>query len=70
MIARITLAAVVLGLPVAHAAELAIGAVVVKSARVSVHGPRRIALITGSTESVQVTVLLAGEAGVRVVFTP
>ena len=63
-------ALVFLVLPAAQAAELGIRAVVVKSARVSVQGPQRIVLTTNSPEAVQVTVLPAGEAGVRVVFTP
>jgi hypothetical protein len=62
---RLALAALLLALPAAHAAELAIRAVVVKSARVSTQKP--IVVKAGSTAEVQVTVLAAER---RIVFTP
>ena len=57
-------------LPAASAAELKIGAVVLKTARVSVQSPSRIALETNSPETVRVTVQPAGDGHQRVVFTP
>lgn len=63
-------ASLLLTLPAAHAAELAIRVVVVKSARVSVQGLQRIAVTTRDPEAVQVTVQPAEHGGLRVVFTP
>ena len=70
MIARLALIAAVLFVPAASAAELRIGAVVLKTARLSVQSPSRIALETNSPDAVQVTVQTAGDGHQRVVFTP
>ena len=70
MPARIALIALLLAVPAASAADLRISAVVLKSARISVQAPQRIALQTNSSEPVQVTVQQDADGRQRVVFTP
>ena len=69
MIARVALTALVLT-SVAEAADLKISAVVLKSARVSVQSPQRVALQTNIPEAVQVTVQVAADGRQQIVFTP
>ena len=64
------LVALVVSAPVAQAAELAIRAVVIKSARISVQGPERVVLTPREPQAVQVTVQPAEDGGLRVVLTP
>jgi len=70
VIARVGLIALVFAAPAATAADLKISAVVLKSARISVQSPQRIALQTNSAEAVRVTVQQESDGRSRVVFTP
>ena len=70
MFSRLVLAALVLSAPVAQAAELAIRAVVIRSARVSVQSPERVLVTTREPQAVQVNVQPADNGGLRVVLTP
>ena len=64
------LAAVLLSLPAAHAADLAIRVVVVNSLRSSVQTPHRIAFeATRGADKVDVA-LVRDDTGARLVFTP
>ena len=64
------LVVLVVSAPVAQAAELAIRAVVIKSARISAQSPERVVLTTREPQTVQVTVQPAEDSGLRVVLTP
>ena len=63
-------AVLVLSASVAQAAEIAIRAVVIKSARISVQSPEHVVLTTREPQAVQVTVQPAEDGGLRVVLTP
>lgn len=66
--------ALALSLPAAQAADLRIGAVVLKSARVTVQGPQRVVVHPGAAraaaEDIRVSVEPAGGDHRRIVLTP
>jgi len=66
----LALIALLLSVPATNAADLKISAVVLKSARISVQSPQRIALQTNIAEAVRVTVQQESDGRSRVVFTP